>query len=152
MTDVHDRKTRSRNMSAIKSRDTNPEIAVRHQLFSEGLRYRKNVNTLPGSPDIVLSKYKTCIFVNGCFWHMHRGCPFFKLPKTRTRFWEQKLLKNTERDDRAYQKLVSNGWRIIIIWECAIKGPKKLPLEEISARVRQLMSLSNVKKNIFIIE
>jgi len=152
MTDVHDKKTRSRNMSAIKSRDTSPEVAVRRQLFSEGLRYRKNVDTLPGSPDIVLPKYRTCIFVNGCFWHMHHGCPFFKLPKTRTGFWKKKLLRNTERDKQAYQRLVADGWRIVIIWECAIKGPKRIPLKEISARIKQLMNLSNVNKSIFTIE
>ena len=120
--DVHDKATRSYNMSRIKGKDTKPEILVRKYLFSKGFRYRINVKTLPGKPDIVLKKYKTAIFINGCFWHGHEGCKYFVWPKTREEFWKEKIYANIERDKRNIQKLKDAGWNVIVIWECELKN------------------------------
>ena len=122
MSDVHSSETRSYNMSMIKGKDTKPEVAVRKYLFSQGFRYRKNVKKMPGSPDIVLPKYKTCIFVNGCFWHKHEGCKYFVWPKSNADFWKNKIETNFARDERNYKNLKDNGWRVIVIWECEVKG------------------------------
>ena len=124
MADVHTPETRSFNMSQIKGKNTKPEELVRHYLFSYGFRYRKNVGTLPGKPDIVLPKYKTCVFVNGCFWHMHEGCKYFVWPKDNAEFWRRKLLTNKERDKRNIELLERLGWTVITIWECELKGKK----------------------------
>ncbi|WP_372741993.1 very short patch repair endonuclease [Neptunomonas sp.] len=121
MTDVHDKATRSRNMAAIKGQGTKPEIWLRKRLHAAGFRYRLNVRTLPGKPDIVLPKYQAVILIHGCFWHMHH-CPAFRLPKTRTDWWEEKLSANHKRDIEKHNQLVNAGWRILTIWECAIKG------------------------------
>ena len=112
---------RSRNMSAIKSKNTKPEIIVRKLLHSMGYRFRLHKKDLPGSPDIVLPKYKTVIFVHGCFWHRHHNCKFATTPKTRTEFWENKFKENIERDIRNQNKLQNLGWKSRIIWECEIK-------------------------------
>ena len=112
---------RSENMAKIRNSDTIPEKIVRKYLYSKGLRYRKNDKRYPGKPDIVLNKYNTVIFVNGCFWHCHEGCKDFKLPKTNTAFWEKKLINNAERDKLNYDKLRSDGWNVIIIWECELR-------------------------------
>ena len=112
---------RSKNMSHIPSKNTKPEETVRKYLFSKGFRYRKNVSKLPGKPDIVLPKYKTAVFVNGCFWHGHQGCKWFVRPKTNTEFWDAKFQYNTDRDQRNYKKLEEMGWRVLIIWECEIR-------------------------------
>lgn len=117
--DVHDKATRSYNMSRIRGKDTKPEEKVRKYLFSKGFRYRKNVKALPGSPDIVLSKYKTAIFVHGCFWHMHE-CDRFKWPVANKDFWENKIRCNAERDKLKQEMLRSAGWNVIVIWECEI--------------------------------
>lgn len=119
--DNHSPKDRSYNMSRIRSVNTKPEEIVRKFLFKEGFRYRKNVNKLPGSPDIVLAKYKTVIFVNGCFWHKH-DCPKFVWPKTNINYWSSKILKNVERDKINYQKLQELGWNVIIVWECELNS------------------------------
>ncbi|MBQ2675049.1 MAG: very short patch repair endonuclease [Prevotella sp.] len=108
-------------MSQIKGKNTKPEEIVRKYLFSHGFRYRKNVAKLPGKPDIVLPKYKTVIFVNGCFWHMHEGCKYFVWPKHNAEFWKEKITGNAERDQRKQRKLEDMGWRVIIIWECQLK-------------------------------
>lgn len=121
MTDVHDIQTRSFNMSRIKGKHTKPEMLVRRFLFANGFRYRLNVKTLPGKPDIVLPKYKTAIFVNGCFWHGHKGCRYFVLPKTRTEWWLQKIKATWLRDKNAEIKLQVLGWKVIVIWECELK-------------------------------
>ena len=121
MTDVHDKATRSYNMSQIKGKNTKPEMLVRKFLFANGFRYRLNVKDLPGKPDIVLPKYKTVIFVNGCFWHGHKGCRYFVLPKTRTEWWLQKIKGTMRRDKEAEIKLNVLGWRVITIWECELK-------------------------------
>lgn len=121
MPDVHDQETRSYNMSKIKSRNTKPEIIVRRYLFSKGFRFRKNDKRYPGCPDIVLPKYRICIFVNGCFWHVHKGCKYFVWPGNNKEFWHKKLTENVERDKRHYQSLRNMGWKVIIIWECELK-------------------------------
>lgn len=119
--DVHDKKTRSYNMSQIKGKNTKPELLVRKYLFSQGFRYRVNVRSLPGTPDIVLKKYKTAIFINGCFWHGHEGCKYFVWPKTREAFWKEKINKNIRRDAQNIEKLKADGWNVIVIWECELK-------------------------------
>ncbi len=121
MADVHDKKTRSYNMSRIKGADTKPETLVRSFLFSQGFRYRKNVKKLRGTPDIVLPKYKTVIFVNGCFWHKHEGCKYFKWPKTNAEFWKEKIERNVSRDQQIYESLKEDGWKVIVVWECELK-------------------------------
>lgn len=125
MTDVHDKRTRSYNMSQIKNRDTKPEILVRKFLFDHGFRYRLNYYQLPGKPDIVLSKYKTVIFINGCFWHGHDSCKYFVIPKTRTDWWLEKISETKKRDKVEIQKLKEMGWKVKVIWECELKADKK---------------------------
>lgn len=107
-------------MSHIRSRNTKPEVKLRKELFKLGYRYRLNVKGLDGRPDIVLAKYRTCIFVNGCFWHGHKGCLKFVLPKTNVEFWLAKIENNRERDLRDYTFLESRGWRVIVVWECEL--------------------------------
>lgn len=119
--DVHDKKTRSYNMSQIKGKDTKPEEMVRKYLFAQGFRFRKNDKKLPGTPDIVLPKYKTVIFVNGCFWHGHEGCKYFVWPKSNPDFWKKKIETNISRDLQKIELLQSQGWRVITVWECELK-------------------------------
>lgn len=125
MADVHTPEQRSRNMSAIRSKNTKPEEIVRKYLFSQGFRYRKNDPRLPGKPDIVLPKYKTVVFVNGCFWHAHEDCKYFVWPKNNSEFWKEKISGNVERDNRNNAELENNGWHVITIWECELKPPKR---------------------------
>ena len=108
-------------MSRIRNKNTKPEELVRKYLFSQGFRYRKNDAKLPGKPDIVLPKYKTVIFVNGCFWHGHEGCRYFVWPKNNAEFWKEKITRNIRRDKNNHQLLVEQGWRVIDIWECELK-------------------------------
>jgi DNA mismatch endonuclease (patch repair protein) len=119
--DNHSKEVRSYNMSHIRSKDNKPEELVRKYLFCKGFRYRKNVKMLPGCPDIVLPKYKTVIFVNGCFWHMHDGCPKFVWPKSNEEYWTKKLLRNKKRDEENRLNLEELGWKVIIVWECELK-------------------------------
>ena len=121
MADTMTPEQRSRCMAAIKGKDTKPELIVRKYLFSRGLRFRVQVRALPGNPDIVLPKYKTVIFVNGCFWHGHEGCRYFRLPKSNVRFWKEKIERNVARDVRNEAELTALGWRVIRVWECEIK-------------------------------
>lgn len=121
MADVHTPEQRSYNMSRIRSKNTKPEELVRKFLFSQGFRYRKNDARLPGKPDIVLPKYKTVIFVNGCFWHGHEGCRYFVWPKNNAEFWEEKITGNIQRNKHNHQLLANQGWRVIEIWECQLK-------------------------------
>ena len=111
-------------MSRIKGKNTKPEDIVAKYLFAHGFRYRRNVKTLPGTPDIVLKKYKTVIFVNGCFWHAHEGCRYFVLPEENREFWNEKLLRNRERDAEKQKQLQELGWNVIVIWECELKNNK----------------------------
>ena len=122
MADVHSKETRSYNMSRIKSKNTKPEMLVRQFLHKNAFRYRLHVKNLPGKPDIVLPKYKTVIFVHGCFWHGHEGCKYYMIPKTRTEWWLNKIQGNTSNDTNAEEKLIATGWKVIKIWECELKG------------------------------
>ncbi len=119
-------KVRSRNMAAIKSKNTKPEIEVRKLLHSMGYRFRLHMKDLPGNPDIVLKKYKTVIFVNGCFWHRHPNCKYASIPKTRPEFWSQKFKSNVERDKNNYIKIKNLGWKYIVVWECELKNRSDL--------------------------
>lgn len=121
MADVHDKATRSFNMSRIKGKNTKPEMLVRRFLHANGFRYRLHVKNLPGNPDIVLPKYKTVIFINGCFWHGHEGCKYFVLPKTKTDWWLNKIEGTKLRDREAEIKLKEWGWKIFRIWECELR-------------------------------
>ena len=109
-------------MAAIKSKDTKPELLVRKYLFAKGFRYRIHVKELPGKPDIVLKKYRTVIFINGCFWHAHEGCKDFVWPRNNQAFWKKKIEGNAVRDQINYEKLHSQGWNVIICWECQLKN------------------------------
>ena len=126
---------RSRNMSAIKSKNTKPEIAVRKLLHSMGYRFRLHRKDLPGSPDIVLPKYKTVIFVHGCFWHRHENCKYTYTPKTRQEFWENKFNSNKKRDQKIQKEIIDLGWKFIIIWECETHNIQ--PLEE---KIKRLLN------------
>lgn len=120
MADNHSKEARSMNMSHIRSTKSKPEEIVRKYLFAEGFRYRKNVKKLPGCPDIVLPKYKTVIFVNGCFWHKH-DCPRFVWPSSNQDYWRPKILRNVERDNQSRKELETLGWKVITVWECELK-------------------------------
>ena len=122
--DVHDKTTRSYNMSQIKGKNTKPEEKVRKYLFSQGFRFRKNDKRLPGTPDIVLPRYRTVIFVNGCFWHGHSGCKYFVWPKSNADFWKSKIEKNMIRDRIKDEELYALGWRVIVVWECELKSER----------------------------
>lgn len=130
MTDVVDSKTRSRMMSGIRGKNTRPELVIRKALFAKGLRYRLHVKDLPGKPDLVFPKYKAVIFIHGCFWH-HHDCHLFKWPSTRPEFWKKKIDRNVEVDRCNYAALKARKWRILTVWECAIKGKTKLHFESV---------------------
>ena len=134
--DVHNKETRSYNMSCIKGKDTKPEEIVRKYLFSQRFRYRKNDKRLPGTPDIVLPKYKTVIFVNGSFWHGHKECKYFVWPKTNSDFWEEKIKANILRDAKKIEMLKLQGWKVIVVWECELKNSvRKETLEKIKQQI-----------------
>lgn len=116
---------RHHNMASIRSKSTNPEIIVRKGLWRKGFRYRLNDKRLPGHPDLVLRKYRTCIFINGCFWHGHEGCKFYTIPKTNREFWVAKVKRNKERDKEEQRKLAEMGWHSIVVWECELKPQKR---------------------------
>ncbi len=117
-------------MAAIRRADTKPEMLIRRGIHAHGFRYRLHDRKLPGRPDLTLSKYNAVIFVNGCFWHGH-DCPMFRWPATRQEFWRDKITGNMERDTRNIAALLSSGWRVALIWECALKGRGKLPPEAV---------------------
>ena len=125
MADVLTPQQRHANMAAIRSKDTKPEMIVRRGLWKRGFRYRLNHKRLPGHPDLVLRKYRTCIFVNGCFWHGHEGCRYYTIPKTNTEFWVNKVKRNKERDLKVQRELAAMGWHSITIWECELKPIKR---------------------------
>ncbi|WP_346996110.1 very short patch repair endonuclease [Alistipes finegoldii] len=126
MPDTLTQEQRRRCMSHIRSKNTKPEILIRHELFCRGYRYRINVSKLPGKPDIVLPKYKTVIFINGCFWHGHEGCKHFVLPKSNVEYWKSKIFRNQQRDKETILKLQQLGWKVVIIWECEINKSQLL--------------------------
>ena len=127
MADVHNKEIRSKNMAAIKGKNTKPEMLVRKFLHAHGFRYRLHVKDLPGKPDIVLPKYKTVIFVHGCFWHGHENCKYYVVPKTRTDWWLNKINGNIGNDGKALEALKTMGWKIITLWECNLKPSKIAP-------------------------
>ena len=139
MADNHSNEVRSRNMSRIRSTDNKPEEIVRKFLFSQGFRYRKNDKKLPGKPDIVLPKYRTVIFVNGCFWHKH-DCPRFVWPSSNQDYWRPKILGNVERDKKNADQLRSQGWNVIVVWECELK--KAVRDERLYALCREIRGAS----------
>lgn len=122
MPDVHDKVTRSYNMSRIRSTNTKPEILIRKFLHANGLRYKIHDNKLPGKPDIVLPKYKTVIFIHGCFWHSHADCKYAKFPKTNSSYWTPKIIHNTVKDKQHIRLLKQDGWKIIVLWTCKLKS------------------------------
>ena len=130
------------NMSRIRGKDTTPELKVRGRLFADKFRYRLNVRSLPGTPDIVLPKYRTCIFVNGCFWHGHKGCKYYTVPKTNSEFWIQKIRKNQERDIISITRLESLNWSVITIWECELK-PKSL--DDTMSKIESELQTNKIK-------
>jgi len=132
MADIFNKKKRSEIMSKISGKETKPEILVRKHLFAKGFRYRKHVKDLPGKPDIVLPKYKTVIFVHGCFWHGH-NCKAGKLPETRKEFWEKKINDNIKRDQKNKSELEKLGWKVIVVWQCELKNKeiRDLTLEKL---------------------
>jgi len=121
LADVHDKATRSRNMAAIRATNTKPELIIRKGLHARGFRYRLHAKELPGKPDLMLPKYRAAVFINGCFWHGH-DCHLFRWPATREEFWRAKIGDNVARDERNLTELRNAGWRIGVIWECALKG------------------------------
>ena len=139
MADTKTPAERSENMSRIRSTNTKPEEIVRKYLFSHGFRYRKNDKRYPGKPDIVLPKYHTIIFVNGCFWHMH-GCSRSRLPRSNQEYWKPKIERNIQRDAENQQKLEADGWNVIVVWECELK---KRTAEERLSRLRDEIRKSN---------
>lgn len=141
MADVHTPEQRSFNMSRIRSGNTKPEMLVRRFLHANGFRYKLHDKKLPGKPDIVLPKYRTVIFVHGCFWHGHSNCKYFVVPKTRTEWWTEKINGNIANDEKALMTLKKEGWRVINVWECELK------IEKIEKRLRKLLEKLN---NIYI--
>lgn len=133
--------SRSYNMSRIRARDTQPEILIRKGLHARGYRFRLHDKKLPGKPDMVLSRYKTVILIQGCFWHVHE-CYLFRWPATRREFWEQKLNQNQQRDIRNKSLLKQSGWRVIEIWECALKGRHKRELSEVLDSIESILRSS----------
>jgi DNA mismatch endonuclease (patch repair protein) len=122
--DIKSREKRSINMASIKARDTKPELFIRMLLYSNGIRYRLHRKDIPGKPDLFISKYNTAVFINGCFWHQHKGCRESYMPKSNIKFWKGKLEKNIKRDNENIKKLRKEGYKVIIIWECTIKKLK----------------------------
>ena len=135
MADRLTKEQRSWNMAQIRDKDTKPEVLVRSLLHRDGYRFRKNVKTLPGKPDIVLPKYRTVIFVHGCFWHRHKGCKNTRTPKTNKAFWKKKFERNVANDKKHTRQLRKLGWRVVTIWECQTKRPHRL-----KARLKKILS------------
>ena len=132
MADTLKPEARSRNMAAIKSKDTTPELYFRKKLFADGFRYRKNINSIYGHPDVYLPKYRTAVFINGCFWHRHQGCKYAYTPKSHIDFWTNKFKTNVTRDKIVYEQLTNSGIRVLIVWECSIRQMRKDPLNAIN--------------------
>lgn len=150
MTDVVDPATRSRMMSGIRGKDTKPEMLIRKALHARGFRFRLHARELPGKPDIVLPKYKAVIFVHGCFWHGH-DCRYFKVPKTRTEFWLQKIDGNRIRDQQQLPRLAEQGWRVLVVWECATRTHGSaglvMPIDLIAAWLLQGTSSAQIDES-----
>lgn len=136
MADTLSKEKRSWNMSRIRGKDTQIEIRVRKYLFSKGFRFRKNVTDLPGKPDIVLPKYKTVIFLHGCYWHRHQGCKYCYSPKTNTVFWEKKFADNVRNDRIKKEQLEADGWTVIVLWECDIKYRFDMTMDNLMSQLQ----------------
>ena len=137
MPDIFSKSKRSDIMSKISGKETKPEILVRKYLFAHGLRYRKNVKKLPGKPDIVLSKYKAVVFVNGCFWHGHENCKKSALPTTNTEFWKEKISSNIIRDKKTHAELSDMGYKVLVIWQCELNAKKReITLSELTREIK----------------
>lgn len=147
MADLYSKEKRSYLMSRIRSQNTKPEMIVRKFLFSKGFRYRVNVKKLPGSPDIVLRKYRTAIFIHGCFWHGHENCKIAHIPKTRREWWEKKINRNIERDGDTRAKLKAMGWRTMVVWECQLAPKQQAATLEGIANSLYKVYLEDHKKN-----
>lgn len=142
MPDIVDAATRSRMMRGIRGKNTRPELLVRSHLHGAGFRFSLHRRTLPGCPDIVLRRYRAVVLVHGCFWHGH-NCPSFRLPDTRSEFWATKIARNRANDDRAVTELRAKGWRVAIVWECALRGRRRLAVYRVTTRLtRWLKSAS----------
>ena len=141
MTDTVDKQTRSKMMSAVRAKNTKLEIEIRQRLFTKGFRYRLHVRDLPGTPDLVLSKYSAVIFIHGCFWHFH-SCARSTIPNNRREWWKKKLQDNKARDEKAQTELLSNGWRVLIVWECSVRRPginREEALDRVCIRVANFL-------------
>ncbi|MGG1921715.1 DNA mismatch endonuclease Vsr [Chryseobacterium sp. NRRL B-14798] len=134
--DIWSKEKRSEVMSKIRGKNTKPEMILRSQLFMKGFRFRIHKKDLPGKPDIVLPKYKTVIFVHGCFWHYHKDCREGRIPATNSKFWEEKLSKNIDRDEKYIKELQQLGWKVIVIWECEIEKNIKDTLEKLIVNIK----------------
>ena len=134
-------------MSGIKSKNTRPETLIRKALFSKGFRYRINVTQLPGKPDLVLKKHNAVIFINGCFWHLH-NCHLFKWPSSRAEFWKKKITENSNRDKNNIEKLLNNGRRVLIIWECSVKGKTRLVFDDMIDEIESWLNSEQKFKEI----
>lgn len=148
MVDIVSREVRSRMMASVRAKNTKPELAIRKELFRRGFRYRLHVAGLPGKPDIVLPRYKTVIFVHGCFWHGH-SCSLFRLPATRTAFWQEKISRNRHNDRLATAALAVAGWRIATVWECALKGAGRLGLVRTVDRIEEWLLTSQKNLEVY---
>lgn len=144
MPDVLTPTQRHRCMSHIHSKATKPEMAVRRWLWAHGYRYRLNVKSVPGKPDIVMRRYRTAIFVNGCFWHGHEGCSKFVMPKSNTDFWQAKIERNRTRDTRNYEELMQAGWQVVVIWECnLVKDKLETTMQQVAVALnRNLLKIA----------
>ncbi|ATM93929.1 Very short patch repair protein [Yersinia frederiksenii] len=147
MADVHSSETRSKNMRAIRTKDTAIEVKLAKLLDQLELSYKSQVSKLPGKPDFVVDEYRAIIFVHGCFWHKH-NCHLFKIPTTRTDFWCNKIQGNVKRDNEVIKRLSADGWKVLVIWECALRGKHKLTDDDISARVEEWICSSEVNAQI----
>jgi len=135
--DTVDAQTRSQIMSRVQQRNTKPELVLRRALHARGLRYRLHDRKLPGSPDLVFPKFKAVVFVHGCFWHAHENCKYATVPSSRREFWTTKLATNRARDERCRQALEQGGWRVLVVWECVIKGPGAAKPADVAVRIEQ---------------
>ena len=147
--DIKSAEDRSRNMAAIRSKDTKPEIFFRKLLFANGYRYRKNVNYIPGHPDLYLAKYHTAVFIHGCFWHRHKGCKYAYMPKSRQEFWNEKFERNIKRDEEVLRQLAEKNIKSLIVWECTLK---KMIKSEAYLKERMLVVLDFLNSTDLFIE
>ena len=150
MADIKSPEERSQNMAKIRSKDTKPELWLRKKLFERGYRYRKNVNNVPGHPDLWLAKYDTAIFVHGCFWHRHEGCKYAYMPKSRVEFWNNKFTNNINRDYKVKTELERAGIKCLIVWECTVKKMMKSEEERIKTLdcIIQFLNCGDIYKEI----